>query len=140
MTTLQNNFNYSDDSWSDSDDECDWISTHIRSYENKFLCEVDEWYIRDDFNLYGLQPYFDYYEDALKIILSEKNIEDYDRKIQNNIYLECKLLYGMIHARYILTSHGIKKMFAKYKQNEFGFCPRALCEVCFFKLNLIYLT
>ena len=123
-----NQYNFSDDDWSDSDDDFDWISSHIHSYENKFLCEVEESYIRDEFNLYGLKPYFDYYEDALQIILSEKLIEDYDRKIQNNIYLECKLLYGMIHARYIVTNHGINKMIKKYKDCEFGFCPRSLCE------------
>jgi glutamyl-tRNA synthetase len=51
---------------------------HSDIYENKFLCEVDEYYIRDEFNLYGLKAYFDYYEDALQIILSDKNIEDFE--------------------------------------------------------------
>ena len=35
---------------------------------------------------------------------------------------------GLIHARYIVTSHGLNAMLAKYRGGEFGRCPRMLCN------------
>ena len=37
-------------------------------------------------------------------------------------------LYGLIHARFILTSEGLQMMKDKYSKNEFGVCPRILCN------------
>ena len=37
-------------------------------------------------------------------------------------------LYGVIHARYILSPHGLNKMREKFLHGAFGTCPRVLCE------------
>ena len=39
-----------------------------------------------------------------------------------------KDLYGLIHARYILTSRGMVKMLQKYEDLEFGHCPNVACQ------------
>ena len=117
-----------DDSFSDSDDS--WIEWFCNLDGNQFLCEVDEDYINNDFNLYGLANYFDNYDEALDTILSKRGGTSWGSKKEVEIANEAKLLYGLIHARYILTSSGMRKMFEKFKRGEFGACPRVMCNVC----------
>ena len=46
----------------DSYEEESWIEWFINIDGHQFLCEVDEDFIRDSFNLYGLQQHFDHYK------------------------------------------------------------------------------
>ena len=41
---------------------------------------------------------------------------------------EAKILYGLIHARYILSTTGQFKMAAKFKKRQFGCCNRTFCK------------
>jgi casein kinase II subunit beta len=37
-------------------------------------------------------------------------------------------LYGLIHARFILSSRGLQIMKSKFTSGVFGACPRVLCD------------
>jgi casein kinase II subunit beta len=37
-------------------------------------------------------------------------------------------LYGMIHSRYIYSTKGMAKIFAKFLSAGYGYCPRTLCD------------
>ncbi|EFH53548.1 hypothetical protein ARALYDRAFT_905452 [Arabidopsis lyrata subsp. lyrata] len=39
-----------------------------------------------------------------------------------------EMLYGMIHARYILTCNRLNSIFIKYNKYDFGRCPKVYCR------------
>jgi casein kinase II subunit beta len=115
---------------SSTGEEQSWISWFCNLKGNELFCEVDEEYIQDDFNLTGLGNIIPYYDYALDLILDiETRTEDILTEQQVElIESAAEMLYGMIHARYILTSRGLAAMLEKYKQCHFGRCPRVLCN------------
>ncbi len=44
------------------------------------------------------------------------------------IYQSSMDLYGLIHARFIISSRGLHIMRAKFLNGVFGACPRVLCD------------
>ncbi|KAK9266934.1 hypothetical protein L1049_027193 [Liquidambar formosana] len=118
----------SDVSGSDGDDTS-WISWFCNLRGNEFFCEVDDDYIQDDFNLCGLSGQVPYYDYALDLILDvESSHGDMFTEEQNELVESAaEMLYGLIHVRYILTSKGMSAMLDKYKNYDFGRCPRVYC-------------
>ncbi|KAE9606863.1 hypothetical protein Lal_00026051 [Lupinus albus] len=119
----------SDISGSDGDDTS-WISWFCNLRGNEFFCEVDDDYIQDDFNLCGLSSQVPYYDYALDLILDvESSHGDMFTEEQNElIEFAAEMLYGLIHARFILTSKGMAAMLDKYENYDFGRCPRVYCS------------
>ncbi|UIZ22083.1 hypothetical protein KXD40_005065 [Peronospora effusa] len=112
------------------EEEASWIAWFCSLRENSFLCEVDESYIEDDFNLTGLSSIVPYYDYALDIILDIETPNDTNlTQIQQEmIESAAEMLYGLIHARYILTTKGMAAMLEKYQNVDFGRCHRVYCQ------------
>ncbi|CAD8167973.1 unnamed protein product [Paramecium pentaurelia] len=107
-----------------------WIKWYCNLEDHHFFCEIDEFFIADQFNLYGLKQLFDHFEEALQMILSPNTPTDEDLEDDQflELYNEASELYGLLHARFIITPQGLTLMKSKYLQGRFGVCPRVLCE------------
>lgn len=70
-----------------------------------------------------------YYDFALDLILDEESQQEDMLTEEQHEMVEsaAELLYGLIHARFILTARGLAAMLEKLKSVEFGRCPRVLC-------------
>ena len=117
---------------------------------------IDEDYIQDDFNLTGLNSLVPYYDYALDMILDVEVAidEGLTEEQQEVVESAAEMLYGLIHARYLVTSRGVQaaqvgkeKMSShqlhiqlltclpflahpqeKYNKGIFGVCPRVFCH------------
>lgn len=68
------------------------------------------------------------FQDADSYCLNVWSAEDEPTdEIREQIEASARHLYGLIHARFVITSRGLAKMVDKYKKYDFGRCPRVLC-------------
>ena len=74
------------------------------------FCQVERAYIEDGFNLYGLRACVSNFSDCLDLILDRIGPEDSD---DSHLTQSACTLYGLIHARYIVTTHGLDSMYNK---------------------------
>jgi len=112
---------------SDSDYNNSWISWFLSTKGNEYFCEVEEEYILDRFNLTGLNTEVQNYSQALDLITDNLD-DDIQEEFRGSLDVQARLLYGLIHARWIVTVRGLAKMLEKYKKADFGRCPRVLCQ------------
>ncbi|KAG9308042.1 casein kinase II, regulatory subunit [Chiua virens] len=112
---------------SDSDYSNSWISWFLSSKGNEYFCEIEEDYILDRFNLTGLNNEVTNYAQALDLITDNLD-DDIQDELRGALDLQARLLYGLIHARWIVTTRGLAKMLEKFKRADFGRCPRVLCQ------------
>lgn len=104
-----------------------WRDWFISSRGNEYFCEIDEDYLTDRFNLTGLNTEVQYYHYAVDLIMDVFEL-DCDDDMREVIEKSARHLYGLVHARYIVTTRGLAKMLEKYKKGDFGKCPRVMCK------------
>ena len=107
-----------------------WVPWFCGVPGHEFFVEVDEEYINDNFNLYGLRNRIQYYDHALEMILmpeapDEDDLQDADFL---EVYRDAQDLYGLIHARFIVSPRGLHQMRYQFEKGVFGTCPRVLCN------------
>lgn len=127
---------------------CFILLQFVSSRGNEYFCEIDEDYLTDRFNLTGLNTEVSYYQYALDLVTDVFDL-DADDDLREQIEKSARHLYGLVHARYIVTTRGLAKMVCfppglwgtllekhpltdiqleKYKKSDFGKCPRVMCD------------
>ncbi|KAM9894191.1 hypothetical protein OXX79_008869 [Metschnikowia pulcherrima] len=124
------------------DDYVPWIQQFCESFGHDYFVQVAQDFIEDDFNLTGLSSQVPYYREALYTILdyqvdtaeqggsSQGDSRGKRADLPNKVVLShsAELLYGLIHARYIISKPGLTAMATKFERSEFGICPRYHCD------------
>ena len=107
-----------------------WITWFIELEGHDFFIEVDEVFLKDPFNLYGLKQKIANYNEALNMIVADESpdTDDFNSEEFMETYQSAMDLYGLIHARYITTPTGMSVMKEKFLLGDFGNCPRHLCK------------
>lgn len=131
--------------WSEDDEEDDpafpWVSEFCAAPGNEFFCEVDTYYIQDRFNLTGLAQEVPGAVGAHERIMRDEPEsrprgrgaksgapgDDERGEADARTEAAARHMYGLIHARYILSPYGMARMKRKYEAGVFGSCPRILC-------------
>lgn len=119
-----------------SDSMVSWITWFHQLKGNEYFCPVDEAFLLDKFNLTGLPLDTPLFKKAYEIIIDEYGInhpshppldgDDDDERLELD-KAACHI-YGLIHARFIVTTAGLAKMSEKHAKADFGTCPRFLCQ------------
>eukprot|EP00127_Corallochytrium_limacisporum_P003127 Clim_evm56s146 gene=Clim_evmTU56s146 len=126
-TEVQNNYN-SNRSESTGGEPIPWITWWLQLRYNSYLCRVCESYIRDPFNLQGLNRVVKDYNAALEWLLAVGDVEFYQRNVSSEVNKSAEILYGLVHARFLITGPGLERMAEKFERKDFGVCPRVYCE------------
>jgi len=109
-----------------------WIQWFCTLEGHEFLVEVDEDYIRDPFNLYGVQTTLskDKLKTCLRMIMSptQPHEDDLNDEAFLELNQESSDLYGLLHARFVATPRGLAKVYQKFLGGVYSTCPRALCD------------
>ncbi|TPX74523.1 hypothetical protein CcCBS67573_g04224 [Chytriomyces confervae] len=104
-----------------------WIYWYCSLPGHEFFIEVPEDFIKDDFNLTGLNTLVLLYNEALDMIL-DLELDPQPTPAQLSlIESSAEMLYGLIHQRYLLTKGGLGLMADRLVDAEFGACPREGC-------------
>ena len=85
-----------------------WIQWYCSLEDHSFFCEIPDEYIRSKFNLFGLKSQLKDFNEALSMVLDPDCPDDDDLEDEKfmQVYTNASNLYGLIHARYILTPRG----------------------------------
>ena len=82
---------------------------------------VDDSFIEDEFNLCGLSSVVEHYSRALNILLDCEDSDDDDEDdelddedMQGEIERDTRLLYCLIHQRFLLSKAGMAKVASIY--------------------------
>lgn len=106
-----------------------WVENFCSTPRGKYMLQIDQNFLQDQFNNYGLIKIISQFKEAYRLIKCD-NLNEYvqDNPVTREIEESAILLYGLLHARYLLTESALKAMRAKYNNGDYECCPRTSCQ------------
>ncbi|CAN0570434.1 unnamed protein product [Ectocarpus sp. 12 AP-2014] len=105
-----------------------WIQDFCRTPGNEFFAEVPLSFIRESMNSIDIGRGVDipYRQEALGVILGERRIGVgvHGDNNASTVQSSAALLYGLLHARFLVSPQGLKVVLEKFSKADFGRCPR----------------
>jgi casein kinase II subunit beta len=110
-----------------------WVDWFLRDPRSRYFAKVAPSYLLDNFNFFGLRSKTrdsqQTFRCALDLIRGPYLPPDRRPAEWTPDVDRCAVrLYGLIHARYLLTSSALAQMHDKYTRGEFPRCPRTHCD------------
>jgi casein kinase II subunit beta len=109
-----------------------WVDWFINvDPRGKYFVRIDNAYIRDVFNMYGFRNRIG--GRSFKMALETMRGAYTEPRNRPRDWPEdadelAVRLYGLLHARYLLTKAGCQQMHDKYMNDDFSPCPRTFCK------------
>jgi casein kinase II subunit beta len=106
-----------------------WVDWFTATNIGRYFAKIDASYLNDLFNFYGLRGKIPDYKYALERIRGNYTIsgtrpDGFPQSIDDSAIR----LYGLLHARFLLTRTALDQMRDKYSRNIFPCCPRYSCK------------
>ena len=106
-----------------------WIDWFFSQPFSQYFIRIDNDYMENIENYYGIRQKVSYFSISLNIIRGKYVPEDsIPKNWPEHINDYALTLYGMLHARFISTDRGLELMHKKYQEFFFEMCPRTLCH------------
>lgn len=106
-----------------------WVANHLRKRGHEFLCTVPDDYMCDRFNVTLLNERVEHFSQAWRLLTNRPRANPMLQP-RESVQRAAETLYGLIHARYVLSPEGCADVLHKFEGKEYGTCPRVLCEGC----------
>lgn len=107
----------------------DFRSLYMDDSPKSWLVDVDDYYLQSSVSYYGLNSYVTNYSRSTQIIKGRRlDMSSMSNSQIAELANSCRLLYGLLHQRFVCSEDGIKKLYSKYQRGVFGKCPRLACK------------
>lgn len=96
-----------------------WVLKFMNERQNRYLERIQDCFLQDRFNFYGLKEKVEDFEDAYLVIQDQKESKNFEDEAK---------LYLLAHQRYIFTRTGADNVLDRVLNREYGICPRYGCK------------
>jgi casein kinase II subunit beta len=94
-----------------------------------WLVEIDDYFLQSSVSYYDLNKRVRHCSRAIDVIKGRQfDLRNASREQINSLATSCRLLYGLLHQRFIVTEDGVRKLASKVSAGIYGTCPRLTCK------------